>query len=80
MPYNSRNFGIVISRLRTAKGMSQEQLSGLAGISRSHLAMLENGRKTARLDTLWKLAEALDVTADELIIMTERVAESNDER
>lgn len=79
MPYNSRSFGIVISRLRTEKGLSQEQLSGLAGISRSHLALLENGRKTARLDTLWKLAEALDVTADELIIKTERSSEANDE-
>lgn len=60
MPYNSKAFGIVISRLRTRKGLSQDQLSGLAGISRSHLAMIENGRKTVRLDTLWRLADALE--------------------
>ena len=36
MPYNSKAFGIVISRLRTEKGMSQESLSAFAGIARSH--------------------------------------------
>ena len=59
MPYNRKAFGIVISKLRVQKGMTQEQLSGLAGIARSHLATLENGEKTVRLDTLWRIAEAL---------------------
>ena len=72
MPYNSRSFGIVISRLRTERGLSQEQMSGLAGISRSHLAMLENGKKTVRLDTLWKIADALEMSAGVLVTLTEQ--------
>lgn len=51
--------------------MTQEVLSGLAGISRSHLAMIENGHKTARIDTLWFIAVALNTRLSDLI----RVAE-----
>ncbi|MBQ7183557.1 MAG: helix-turn-helix transcriptional regulator [Clostridia bacterium] len=72
MPYNSRAFGAVIARIRTEKGLTQEALSGLAGIARSHLVMVENGRKTVRLDTLWRLAEALRIRASDLIRLTEQ--------
>ncbi len=73
MPYNSKAFGIVISRLRTEKGMSQENLSAFAGIARSHLTMLENGRKTARLNPVFSIADALGVKPSELIRMVEKV-------
>ena len=61
MPYNRKTVGIVISTLRVQKGLTQEQLSGLAGIARSHLAALESGEKIPRADTLWRIAEALSV-------------------
>ncbi len=72
MPYNSKAFGNVIGQLRSEMGLSQEKLSGLAGISRSHLAMIENGRRTVRLDTLWKISEALGVRPSVLVGMTEK--------
>ncbi len=75
MPYNSKAFGTVISRLRVQKGLSQEAASGLAGISRSHLAMLESGRKTVRLDTLWRIAETLGIRASELVALLEAESE-----
>ncbi len=72
MPYNSKAFGIVISRLRVQKQLSQEEVSALSGIARSHLVMLENGRKTAKLDTLWRIADALGIKASELISLVEK--------
>ena len=71
MPYNRKAFGIVISRLRVEKGLTQERMSGLAGIARSHLVTLENGEKTVKLDTLWRIAEALEIAPSELIRKTE---------
>lgn len=53
--------------MRTKKGMSQEILSGLSGVARSHLAMIENGKKNANVDTLWRIAAALDLRLSELI-------------
>ena len=67
MPYNRKSFGIVISRLRVEKGLTQERMSGLAGIARSHLVALENGEKTVKLDTMWRIADALGIKPSELI-------------
>ena len=72
MPYNRKAFGVVISKLRVQKGLTQESFSGLAGIARSHLAALESGEKTVRLDTLWRIAEALEIMPCELIRKTEQ--------
>ena len=75
MPYNRKTVGIVISTLRVQKGLTQEQLSGLAGIARSHLAALESGEKIPRADTLWRIAEALSVRPSRLIQIAEKTIE-----
>ena len=77
MPYNSKAFGVVISRLRFEKELTQETASGLAGIARSHLVMLENGRKVVKLDTLWRIAEAFGIKASELIRLVEEEIEDD---
>lgn len=73
MPYNSKAFGIVVSRIRTEKGISQTRFSDMAGIARSHLTMLENGKKTIRLDTFCKIADALEIRPSELMRLTEEL-------
>ena len=73
MLYNRKAFGVVISRLRVQKGMTQESLSGLAGIARSHLAALESGEKIAKLDTVWRIADALGIMPSELIKKMEQI-------
>ena len=75
MLYNSKAFGIVISRLRTSRGLTQESMSGLAGIARSHLTALENGEKTVKLNTLWSIAYALELKPSELIRLVEEETE-----
>lgn len=71
MPYNSEAFGIIIGRERARLGLTQERLSALAEISRSHLAALECGSKIPRVDTLYKIAEALSIKPSTLIMMME---------
>ena len=75
MLYNRKAFGVVISTLRVQKGLTQEKLSGLAGIARSHLVALENGEKVARVDTMWHIADALEIAPSELIRLVERESE-----
>ena len=81
MLYNRKSFGVVISKLRVRKGLTQEGLSGLAGIARSHLAALEKGEKTVKLDTLWRIAEALEILPSDLVrkIESERCCEEKKE-
>ncbi len=76
MLYNRCIAGQVIGRLRTSRGMSQEVLSGLAGIARTHLTMIENGNKSANVETLWRIASALDIRLSELIFMIEEQMEN----
>ena len=64
--------GKVIKKLRKEKGLSQEVCSGLAGIARSHLAMIENSTKLPNFETLWKLSFAFDITPHELITLIEK--------
>lgn len=63
--------GRVIHQLRTQKHMSQDVLSGLAGIARSHLSMIETGSKQPNFETLWKIAQALDMKTSDLVKLIE---------
>lgn len=71
MDYNYRITGQVIGRIRTQREISQEVLSGLSGVARSHLAMIETGSKNANVDTLWRISAALSMRLSELIRMIE---------
>ena len=77
MKYDYRITGQVIGRLRMERAMSQELLSGLAGIERSHLGKIENGYKNASVDTLWRIAEALDLKLSTLIALVEQAVDSD---
>ena len=67
MNFDRKAAGQTVAALRTEKGLSQEVLSGLAGIARSHLSMIETGTKQANFETLWKLAAALDLRPSQLV-------------
>lgn len=71
MDYNYKIAGQVIGRIRTQRNMSQEVLSGLSGVARSHLAMIETGTKNANVDTLWRIAEALGMRLSEFLQLVE---------
>ncbi len=71
IPYNCKITGRMIRELRERQNLSQEVLSGLAGVARSHLAMIEVGAKNANVDTLWRIADALGLRLSEMIRMVE---------
>lgn len=53
--------GRVIQRYREERGVSQEVLSGLADIGRTHLSAIERGARRPTLETFFRIAEALRV-------------------
>lgn len=75
MTYDHRVTGQIIRRLREQRGITQEVLSGLAAISRSHLAEIETGRTNANVETLWKISEALGMRCSELLRAVEEALE-----
>lgn len=71
MYYDQAAAGRMIRRMRTQKHMTQELLSGFAGIARSHLSMIENGTKQANVETLWRIAQALEMKPSQLLAAIE---------
>lgn len=64
--------GSTIAELRKSKGMSQEVLSGLAGLDRTHYSKIERGLRSPTIDTLFKIAHALDMAPHEIVVAIER--------
>jgi DNA-binding XRE family transcriptional regulator len=60
------HFGANLARIRNRADLSQEQLSAVAGLHRTEVGLLERGRRLPRLDTIAKLAGALEVDPGEL--------------
>lgn len=71
MRFDNTAVGKTIRVLRKEKGLSQDVLSGLAGIARTHLTMIENGSKQANFETLWRIATALEIRPSELVAQIE---------
>ncbi len=59
-----------IKELRTRKGFSQEELSERTGLSLRTIQRIENGETEPRGDSLKRLAQAFDVSSDELVDWT----------
>ena len=62
-----QRFGKQLQRLRTRRGLTQEQLAVTAGLSRTFLTRLELGQHDPSLSTLVRLGKALRVSATELL-------------
>ena len=69
---DSEAVGRGIAYFRNKKGLSQEVLSGLADIGRSHLSAIERGERKPTLETLYKISCALNVKMSDIIIEIEK--------
>lgn len=67
--------GQVIQEYREKKGLSQEVVSGLADIGRTHLSAIERGVRKPTMETFFRLSDALDVKPSELIKIIESKCE-----
>lgn len=57
-----------IKDAREAKNLTQEELAALVNLSSTHVSVIERGLKVTKLDTFVAIANALDVSADELLV------------
>ncbi len=69
--------GAVIQRIREKKGLSQEVVSGLADIGRTHLSAIERGTRKPTMETFYKIANAMGIKASELMKEIERELDEN---
>lgn len=62
-----KNMTLNLKEIRTKKGITQEQLASKVGVLNTSICNYETGIREPNLDTLKKLATALEVTVDELL-------------
>jgi len=62
-----QRFGKQLQRLRTCRGLTQEQLAVKAGLVRVYVTKLEQGEHDPTLTMLVRLAKALRVSVSELL-------------
>ena len=65
---NYKLIGVRLRAARQEKGYTQEHLAELAGISAQHCSGIECGNAKVSLPSLIRLCNALDVTADKLLM------------
>ncbi len=63
----ARAFGANLRQVRRRADLSQEQLGLRASLHRTEIGLLERGARMPRIDTLVKLATALEISPGELI-------------
>lgn len=58
-----RAFGDRVRAVRTSRGLSQEGLADKADLHRTYVGSVERGERNVSLDNIYRLADALGVTA-----------------
>lgn len=69
---DSKIVGMAIARQRKRKKVSQEVLSGLSDIGRTHLSAIERGERKPTLETLYRISVALNVKMSDIVLEIER--------
>ena len=68
MPFDLQLFGQRLRETRKQQDLSQQELAGRLGTSHGWISELENARQThIQADTVYRLCEALEVSADYLM-------------
>lgn len=60
-------FGIVLRELRKQRELSQETLAHESGLERNYVSLLELGKNSASIKTLFKLAPTLGISVSEML-------------
>ena len=58
--------GDMIRKCRTEKGLTQKKLGELCGIADSNIRKYESGNQNPKIETLQKIADALDIPVNRL--------------
>jgi len=67
MEYDNKVFGHRLMVCRNNRGLTQDGLAAMSGVSKDNIARYELGMNKPGLDKAYALAVALDVTLDELV-------------
>jgi transcriptional regulator with XRE-family HTH domain len=65
---NHRQFGINLRKYRNIRGFTNAQLAEYTDLSDDHLKAMQYFRRYPRIETLYRICEALNVTPNDLLL------------
>lgn len=74
---HNMNVGENIKRIRTAKNLSQKEVTINASLDTAQYSRIENGKTDPSVNTLERIAKALGITLAELFASTDELKEIN---
>jgi transcriptional regulator with XRE-family HTH domain len=79
-----RNLRIALAKqirsIRVRRGISQEELAFRAGLHRTYISLVERSKKSLTVDSLARIAAALDVGPSRLLANAEKSCRAKDRR
>ena len=66
----NKAFGIALAKFRKEKKWSQELLGFESGLTRAYISLLERGQRSPTLNSIFRIASALNVGVEEVIEKT----------
>lgn len=67
LPNSPPDVGATLQRMRTQRGLTLEDLSRTAGVSKSMLSQIERDKANPTIAVAWRLANALGIGIEELL-------------
>ena len=61
-----KQFGNHLKSIRISKGLSQSELAFRGSFDRNYIGMVERGERNPSLKSLFRIAQSLDITLQEL--------------
>lgn len=75
-PVSPPEVGATLQRIRLAQGLTLEDLSRAAGVSKSMLSQIEREKANPTIAVAWRLAHALGIGIDELLAGEQRAGDA----
>ena len=72
IPDLQASFGQVLRELRTASGLSQQQLALESDLDRTYISLLERGLRQPTLGTIFQIAQVLDLSPSKIVAQVEK--------
>ncbi len=70
-----RDFGLTLKNLRKERRITQRDLAEKVGVDFTYISKMENGKleNSPSVDTIIKIAQALNTNEDELILLAKKI-------
>jgi transcriptional regulator with XRE-family HTH domain len=65
-------FGKALQKIRTEKGLNQEDFGVCLGLHRTHISLLERGKRDPKISTVYQIASGLGISIAELVTLLQK--------